>query len=377
MRTDRIESPVLMLDKQKCLQNIRAMVEKARRLKKSLRPHFKTHQSAEIGEWFREAGVEKITVSSVEMAAYFAAHGWEDITIAFPVNIHQAEKINTLAQKIQLNILIVNVESFKHLQGNLTHQVGFFIEIDNGNHRSGILAEAHNEIERILETAFKNQVFSFKGFLEHAGHNYRQAGNISVICGNVAKSNLVAKKLKTQFAQFNEKLIFSYGDTPSFSLCDDFEAMDELRPGNAVFYDIDQYENRACSINEIAVSLACPIVAVYPQRSEVVIHGGSVHLSKDAAVMSNGMPYYGKVVRYLKKGWELVPGAFVSGLSQEHGIVRFENRHCAGFNVGSTLGVLPVHSCLTCDINPSYFTLEGDKIEKLQKGFLRQNSEGL
>ena len=35
------------------------------------RPHFKTHQSIEIGEWFRESGVNKITVSSLTMANYF------------------------------------------------------------------------------------------------------------------------------------------------------------------------------------------------------------------------------------------------------------------------------------------------------------------
>ena len=45
-----------------------------------------THQSAKIGEWFKRFGVNAITVSSVQMAEYFAANGWNDITIAISLN---------------------------------------------------------------------------------------------------------------------------------------------------------------------------------------------------------------------------------------------------------------------------------------------------
>ena len=49
------------------------MAAKARSAHVRFRPHFKTHQSLEIGRWFREFGVDAITVSSVGMAAFFAA----------------------------------------------------------------------------------------------------------------------------------------------------------------------------------------------------------------------------------------------------------------------------------------------------------------
>ena len=79
----------------------------------------KRHQSAEVGEWFREKGVSRITVSSVEMAEYFAQHGWQDITIAFSVNIRQMNRIRQLAQTIRLGVLVENaeaVESLSHLK---------------------------------------------------------------------------------------------------------------------------------------------------------------------------------------------------------------------------------------------------------------------
>ena len=78
------------------------MAEKARQSKVTFRPHFKTHQSIEIGSWFRDEGVQKITVSSVDMAEYFASDGWNDITIAFPLNIRQLPQIQELAGRINL-----------------------------------------------------------------------------------------------------------------------------------------------------------------------------------------------------------------------------------------------------------------------------------
>ena len=77
-----ITQPTLLLDETRCRANIRRMADKARAHGLDFRPHCKTHQSLAIGRWLREAGVEKITVSSVAMAAYFARE-WDDITIAF------------------------------------------------------------------------------------------------------------------------------------------------------------------------------------------------------------------------------------------------------------------------------------------------------
>ena len=58
----------MILDTQKCLRNMERMVRKAQEKQLELRPHCKTHQSAEIASWFREFGVYKITVSSFSMA---------------------------------------------------------------------------------------------------------------------------------------------------------------------------------------------------------------------------------------------------------------------------------------------------------------------
>ena len=100
MANYNITRPTLLIDEQKCMENIMRMVHKTTKSDVRLRAHFKTHQSAHIGEWFRSQGIVSIAVSSVKMAVYFANHNWDDITIAFQFNIHEIHVINSIDQKV-------------------------------------------------------------------------------------------------------------------------------------------------------------------------------------------------------------------------------------------------------------------------------------
>lgn len=113
------------------------MAEKARANHVRFRPHFKTHQSALIGEWFREEGVEAITVSSLGMAAYFAAHNWEDITVAFPFNLREIETLWDLGQKVHLELLVESIEVVDFLEKQYSRDLDLWIKIDAGANRTG------------------------------------------------------------------------------------------------------------------------------------------------------------------------------------------------------------------------------------------------
>lgn len=131
-----VTQPTLIINETIAKKNIKVMAEKARKNNVSFEPHFKTHQSKEVGEWFRDEGILAITVSSVSMAQYFSENKWKNITIAFPVNILELDKIDKILQKSSLTLLVQDVNTVKALE-NLTKTVEVFIEIDNGYHRSG------------------------------------------------------------------------------------------------------------------------------------------------------------------------------------------------------------------------------------------------
>jgi len=355
---NHIHAPALLIDRNKCLRNIEQMAMKARQHQLIFRPHFKTHASAEIGNWFRDVGVEQITVSSVKMAVYFADHGWKDITIAIPVNLREISEINDLAGKIRLNLLAESPESIEFLKRNLTSPVGLFIELDSGYPRTGVKMDDHTQLEILLDT-LKSDKIGFSGFLTHSGQTY-SAGSKAEVLGIHDQVLGKIRALRNHFSSLNEEYIISAGDTPSCSLAEDFTGIDEIRPGNFVFYDIMQESIGSCTWDQIAVALACPVIARYPERGQIVVYGGSVHLSKEMILDAERRPVYGKVVKISDQGWEApIPGAYVCSLSQEHGIISVPREILNIFNPGDILGILPVHSCLTAHSVKKYQTMEG------------------
>jgi len=358
-----IKQPTLILDKAKCLDNIVFMADKAKKNQLHFRPHFKTHQSVEIGNWFRQYGVNAITVSSVSMAKQFAQDGWKDITIAFPVNILEIDDINSLSKTNQINLLAENLHSLEFLNDKLVHEVGLFIKIDTGYHRSGIYWNDFSETETLLHFNSTSSKLQFKGFLTHSGHTYsaRSKDEIIVIHNDSIKK---MSALKDRYLGKYPTLITSIGDTPSCSICNDFSQVDEIRPGNFALYDVMQYLLGSCNIEQIAVSLACPVVSVNKERNEFVIYGGAIHLSKESVLDNNGKKIFGLVVEYDETGWgKPVADTYVSALSQEHGIIKTSPEFIDKIKTGKIVGILPVHSCLTVFQMKKYLTTNNELID--------------
>ncbi|MCD4731015.1 MAG: alanine racemase [Bacteroidales bacterium] len=362
----KILKPTLLLDEKKCRQNIAQIYSKAEKNQIHFRPHFKTHQSAEIGNWFKESGVTKISVSSVEMAEYFTSAGWMDILIAFPVNILEIDSINKLAQKINLHLLLESVETTKFLIDNLKFQSGVYLKIDTGYHRTGLSPDDDNDMVEILSLVKNSAHLTFTGILTHAGHAYdshKKEGILNIHNHTIQQLSKVKKMVSNDFPD----CIVSIGDTPCCSLATDFRGVDEIRPGNFVYYDVMQYYLGSCNFNQIAVALACPIVAKHKTRNEIVIYGGGIHLSKETIYDKKDLKIYGLIVKLHDEGWDKpLSDTFVSSLSQEHGIIQTTDENFELFNIGETIGVIPVHSCLTANLMNHYTTLENRKITKFR-----------
>ncbi|MCU0457015.1 MAG: alanine racemase [Bacteroidales bacterium] len=357
-----ITVPTLLLDEEKCRRNIRMMAEKARNSDVVFRPHFKTHVSHEIGNWFMEEGVEKITVSSLRMAQYFASGGWKDILVAFPVNILEIELINILAADIDLSVLVESPETVRFLVENLNSRIGLYIKIDSGLRRTGIPFNNPDAVREILNEAGKSGLISLRGFLTHAGHSYKATCPEEISRIHYESISGMAE-LKYRFMNEFPGLIISTGDTPTCSVMDDFSMTDEIRPGNFVFYDLMQTTIGSCTPDMVAVAMACPVVAVHPERNELVIYGGAVHFSKESITDASGRTIYGAVLEDNGPGWgATVQHAVLSKLSQEHGIVGAPSEFIDRFKPGDIIKIMPVHSCLTAHAMGGYLTLTGRTI---------------
>ncbi len=365
---DDIVSPDLLIDEDKCRRNIRHMIAKAKQSKVIFRPHFKTHQSGIIGRWFKEAGTEKICVSSVSMAKYFANDGWKDIMIAFPVNIREAEAINQLASRIELSILIADSSVLPFLQTHLKHPTGFYIKLDVGNYRSGFHPDEKDDITHAIKEAANNKLLIFKGFVAHAGQTY-QTHSLNDVQKAYRKGSKMLTDITWHFRNEYPGIIASWGDTPTCSLVNEFEGIDEIRPGNFVFYDLMQFHLASCDWEQISVAVAAPVVAKRKMRSEIILYGGAVHLAKDTIEIHDTGYVYGEVVKLTEKGWErFSQPLYLNRISQEHGIFHCPEELWNEFNPGDLAGIIPVHSCLTADLlRGKFYNLKTDEFFNEQR----------
>jgi D-serine deaminase-like pyridoxal phosphate-dependent protein len=360
MRIERITRPVLLLNEERCRSNIRKMVWKASSSGVILRPHVKTHHSSYIADWFSEYGVSQITVSSVTMCNYFMDNGWKDITIAFPVNPREIKEINRIADQIKLNILVGDYEHLSSVSDKIDSPVGVFFKIDTGYRRSGIDWNRYTEIQRMADLVDLRGALRMEGLLTHSGHTYGARGEEEVLA---IYTETREKMQKTKEILQDSDLLISIGDTPSCVIAPDLSGIDEIRPGNFVFFDYMQSVIGSCKEEEIAVAMAAPVVSVNRHRNEAIIYAGAVHLSKDRVSTTEGVESFGKVVSLNDEGWDSDKEiGYIASLSQEHGVVKLCSEAVKSLHPGDLVAVLPVHSCLTADLMRSYLTLNGETI---------------
>jgi D-serine deaminase-like pyridoxal phosphate-dependent protein len=362
---DTIHRPTLIIDRDCVQANIRRMAAKAASQGVRFRPHFKTHQSAVVGEWFRAEGVKAITVSSVEMAVYFAQYGWDDITIAFPVNPREIELICALARQIRLGLLVESAEMVDFLESQLDASADVWIKVDVGTHRTGLPWDHPAEFLPLLERLGRSKLLHLRGLLTHAGYTYK-AENADGVCRLYRES--VQRMLAVRealVAKGAPRLEISVGDTPGNTLCEEIGPVDEIRPGNFVFYDGQQLVAGVSRFEQVAGVVACPVVARHPDRREVVVYGGAIHFAKDTLLV-NDRPVFGLICLPQGEHWgPPLPGAYLVRLSQEHGIIELPLEAFDRVKVGDLLCVIPAHVCLTVSALRRYVTLEGEWIETL------------
>lgn len=358
--TDLTHRPFLLIDENRCKANIKKFAEKANKLGLELRPHFKTHQSIEIGRWFRKAGTKGITVSTPEMASYFAEDGWNDFTIAFPFHPGMISGINKLTTDgASVKVFLNNPNQIDVLNSGLKHKIDVYIELDAGYHRSGIPVQKTDTIQAIISDIKSSVKVDMYGFYIHEGRTYsaRSSDEIQQMISPVIQS---LEEIKNLWPDFH----ICFGDSPSCSILHDFGVVDQISPGNFIFYDWMQVQIGSCSASDIALAVSCPISQTLPEYCSAIIHGGAVHFSKDRILMGD-TENFGQHVEYKNGDFgNILPDVYLKSLSQEHGILSAPEEWLMNKISGDILTFFPVHSCLTANLFDHYVTTKGRIIKK-------------
>jgi D-serine deaminase-like pyridoxal phosphate-dependent protein len=275
-----------------------------------------------------------------------------------------------LAKVADISILVESPDSVDRIGRSLKSQLGVWLKIDVGYGRTGLKWTQVDAITEVAADVVEHPNLDLVGLLTHAGHTYHADSTDEIeriYRQTVDRMNDVRSSLDQSgfgLDQSGRSLKISVGDTPGCSLVQDFGSVDEIRPGNFVFFDLMQVNLGVCREEDIAVTVACPVVAKHADRSQIVIYGGAIHLSKEFMAGPDGQPRYGLISLLSEEGWSRsLENCWLSMLTQEHGIVEASQTLFESVNVGDLLAVIPVHSCLTANLLRQYLTLDGKTID--------------
>lgn len=355
--------PARFIDFEKVNSNIDRMIEKSKKHNLIFRPHFKTHNNLEIARIFRAKGIDKITVSSLKMAKTFAFDGWGDILLAIPFDINQLHELEELLEISKISILVDSVHAIESIKSYFAKRAGenkifnidYYIKINIGNNRVGIDPSNFNEILELANC--QNHHLIFKGIVAHAGQSY-MVRNHQEIEKIQQESNNTMSELKSKLTQYFPDIIASVGDTPTCSIGEYFANIDEIRPGNFVFYDLMQVQISSCKIEDVSFFAYASIISINYHQHKIVLNCGAVHLSKEYIIIDN-QKIFGQIVdKYSNKDeFELRyketslsdHSIYINSLSQEHAIVQLDpdqHYNISNFHIGDIVKIVPVHSCL-------------------------------
>jgi len=156
----------------------------------------------------------------------------------------------------------------------------------------------------------------------------------------------------------------SVGSTPTMSVVENLEGVNEMRLGNYAFYDYTQVMLGSCGVADCALSVMSTVVSHQPGASYFITDSGALALSKDLGPthISNDMDIGIVFEDYERK--RLQTHVHMKILSQEHGKVLISNPRAVADNykIGDKVRVLEHHSCLTAANFDHYYVVRGDEV---------------
>ena len=325
---ERIDTPAPIVLVDVMQDNIDRMQSFAGRRGLDVRPHVKTHKCVEIGRRQVAAGAVGITAGNVGEAEVFAAAGFDDIFLAYPVwpSGTKGARIRRLAEITRLRVGVDNVAAIEALaaaMGDEPNRLQVVIEVDCGARRSG----APPELAGDLALAARGHGLVPVGVFTYPGHggNSRDARVLAARDQDAALVTAVGSLAGVGVAAE----VVSAGSTPTVEFTTS-SVVTEIRPGEYVFGDLNNSRLGACTDDQIALFVAASVVSAWVP-DQVILDVGTKALSRE------GSP---------ERGYGGVAGtkAVLSKLNEYHGFLALPSGDFRP-GVGTVVPVVPNHVC--------------------------------
>ena len=337
-----LDSPALVVYKERVEENIRQLKNMVKDVLQ-LRPHVKTHKSAEVAELLLEAGIQKFKCATIAEAEMLAGIEAPDVLLAYqPVG----PKVQRFIQLMQyypgtrFSCLIDNLSAAEALANAAVQQgisIPVYIDLNVGMNRTGIsLPDAMS----LYQHASRLKGIVIKGLHVYDGHiRQENIAERTKACNAIFEKVMELKNNVVQ--QGYEEPIIIAGGSPTFPIHAQREGV-ECSPGTFVYWDAGYGATCREQPFQPAALVISRIISL-PDATKICTDLGHKSIASENEL--------GKRVFFLN-----APDVKPVSQSEEHLVLEAAVPH--RYKVGEVLYGLPYHICPTCALYERAYVVE-------------------
>ncbi|UCH27642.1 MAG: alanine racemase [Trueperaceae bacterium] len=342
-------------------RNLEDMAETVAQYGVKLRPHIKTHKIPALAKRQLAYGAAGIATAKLGEASVMAEAGIDDIFVVYqPVGEAKLRRLVSLAASgVKTSCLVDDPAAAQAISDACRAagvEISLYIEVNISDTsgqtgRTGIAFERVSELAQLLASL---PSVRFAGILGYRGLDWfyspepRDYGPEDIEATADEEGRLLvelAEQVRAAGVPVEEVVA---GSTPSAKLVARTPGITEVQPGEYIFYGGTHVGPGICRLEDCALSMRT-MVASLPHPGRAVLDAGSKVFSAETKHKLPNLRLSGYGIVRDGQTREPFPGAVITSLSEEHGVVEYDPARC-DLHLGQVVDVVPVHVCPTVNL---------------------------
>ena len=342
---ENIPSPTLVVYIDLVRQNIARAIAIVDGDVSRLRPHAKTHKTAQIIEMEREAGILKHKCATLREAEMLAQNGIEDILIAYQMvgpNINHFLSLQQRYPNADFKVIVDHKDAVTALSSataELGLSVKVMLDLDVGMHRTG--APVGNAAVEIYESVDRSDGLQPFGLHVYDGHIHDE----DIAARKAACNQSLAQVKEMQDMLSGKGLpvpLIVMGGTPTFPIYASTPEV-ETSPGTFIFHDYG-YSTHYPDLGFIPAALLLSRIISIPTPNRITLDLGHKAIAADP----DGVR--GTILN--------IDNTKVDKQHEEHWAINVPEG--TQVQIGQEVYVCPTHICPSVALHPFYYVIDAD-----------------
>lgn len=344
---DELDSPALVFYPALIKENIDAAITMVGDVQR-LRPHVKTHKSADITRLMLTAGIQKFKCATIAEAEMLAQCGAGDVLLAYQPIGPKLQRLVQLTQqypRTQFSCLIDNADSAMAIAKAFAQEgktIPAYIDLNIGQNRTGILPG--EKAGQLYNYCAQLTGLAMAGLHAYDGHIRDKDMKTRTATVEAAFAPVAAMRTHLQSMGYHDITVIA-GGSPSFPVHAQRKEV-ECSPGTFVLWDQGYSDRCPEQPFKTAAWLITRVVSL-PAENLICVDLGHKSVSAENEIGSR--VYFPEA-----------PGLKAVGQSEEHLVLEAGAGH--SYKVGDVLYGVPVHVCPTVALYERAFVVEEGKV---------------